>query len=285
MATINLGETNRLRVSQSTDSTLYMDAGEAGELRLPRRQADEDLATGDWINVFVYLDSDDRPAVTTVTPRAQVGQCACLRVAQVNQVGAFLDWGLPKELLVPYAEQKYPMEQAESHIVCVYIDDRTGRIVASSKLDRFLSSINDDFEVGLPVELMVHSLTDLGYKCVVDHTHWGVLYYGDVFERLSRGDTKNGYIKRIREDGKIDLCLQPLGVEGTEDVSHRILAKLGEHEGFLAVNDKSAPQDVYALLGVSKKAFKKALGSLYKKRLVTLEDDGVRLVDTPGDSE
>ena len=242
--------------------------------------------SGDWTNVFVYLDSDDLPAVTTVRPRAQVGQCAYLRVAQVNRVGAFLDWGLPKELLAPHSEQKNPMAPGESHVVRVYLDDRTGRIVASSKLDRFLGAVNERFEVGQQVELLVHSSTDLGYKCVVHHTHWGVLYYGDVFQRLSRGNKRNGYIKNIREDGKIDLCLQPPGAQGIDDVSRRILAKLGDRGGFLAINDKTAPRDVYDLFGVSKKAFKKALGGLYKKQLVTLGDDGVRLVDTPaGDPE
>lgn len=274
---IKIGEMNRLEIARIEPWGFILNGGEAGEILLPGKHTKYSYSMGERVDVFIYLDSEDQMTATTTKPLAQVNRFAYLKVADVNPVGAFLDWGLPKDVLVPFDEQKKPMRPGESHIVYLYLDRRSRRITASSKVDRFLKSLNDDFETGMSVDLMVHSRTDLGYKCIINQTHWGILFYEDVFERLAEGQTLKGYIKSIRDDRKIDLCITPPGYDGIEAVSAAIMTELRENDGFVPLNDKSPPADISARFGVSKQMFKKAVGALYKQRRITLEKDGIRL--------
>ena len=273
---LKLGEMNRLKIVRVDAHGYFLKGGPSGEIRLPDKHTTGTHSVGERVEVFVYLDSNDKPAATTRTPLGQVNQFAYLRVADVNPVGAFLDWGLPKHVLVPFDEQKHPMRVGESHVVYLYLDKKTRRIVASSKVDRFLKLLNDEFEPTQVVDLLVHSTTDIGYKCIVNHTHWGILFYEDVFEQLTVGQQLKGYIKQIREDRKINLSVTPPGYRGVEGVAERIMTALDESDGFIPLNDKSAPADIYARFGVSKQMFKKAVGALYRERRITLESGGIR---------
>ncbi len=276
---IKIGEMNILKIIREDAWGVYLDAGKEGEILLPNKHTNENRSLGDSIEVFVYLDSDDQITATTRKPLGQVNRFSFLKVAQVNPVGAFLDWGLPKDVLVPYDEQRVPMVEGNFYVVFIYLDEKTKRIVASSKIDRFLKSLNDAFVQSEKVNLLLHSHTDLGFKCIVNHSHWGVVYDKDIFQRLTIGQEISGYIKRIRDDGKIDLTLHPPGYAGIDGVAEKILNKLKAEGGFLPVTDKSAPRIIYGLFGVSKKAYKNAVGALYKRRLVSLNADGIRLTE------
>ncbi len=273
-----LGEMNKLQVIKVVDIGYFLDGDEQGEILLPNDQTEKSYALDEWVDVFIYLDSEDRMVATTRKPLGMVNQFAFLKVAQINPVGAFLDWGLTKDLLVPFHEQKRPMKEKQSYLVRIYLDSKSNRITASSRFDRFLDSFNDHFQEKQKVEILVQSQTDLGYKCIVEHTHWGVLYENEVFQRLKIGQQLEGFIKKIREDGKIDLCLHQPGYGKIDEISEIIVAKLKASDGFIKVNDKSAPELIYQLFGISKKAYKKAIGGLYKKKIIALENSGVRLI-------
>jgi predicted RNA-binding protein (virulence factor B family) len=230
--------------------------------------------------VFIYRDTEDRIIATTEKPYVMVGEFACLKVVSVTQSGAFLDWGLPKDLLVPFSEQEHKMEEEKRYVVGVYVDENSDRIVASARLDDFLyDESEDDFEVGEEVSLFVANKSDLGYKLIVNDSHWGLLHHQEVVRDLKRGEKLTGFIKNIREDGKIDLCLHMLASEKTGDVSDMIMKLLRKEGGFITVTDKSPPEEIRALFGVSKGDFKKAVGALYKKRIITIEEGGIRLND------
>ena len=276
---LKLGDTNHLQVIKEVDFGYFLDGDEEGEILLPRNQTQKLYSIDEWIDVFIYLDSEDRLVATTKTPLGKVNQFSFLKVAQVNPVGAFLDWGLSKDVLVPFHEQKKPMEAHKSYLVYIYLDTRSHRITASSRFDRFLDYYNDLFEEGQKVDIIIQSQTDLGYKCIVNHTHWGILYKNEVFERLKIGQAMESNIKKIREDGRIDLCLHQPGYGKIDGISERIMKKLKACEGFINVSDKSDPEIIYQEFGVSKKAYKKAIGALYKKRVITLVKGGVRLID------
>ena len=271
-----IGDMNRLEIMRTDERGYILDGGALGEIFLSSKQMATSYSAGDKVAVFVYLDSEDKPAATTRRPLARVGQFAHLEVVDVNPVGAFLDWGLPKHVLVPFDEQKVPMREGESHIVRLYLDSKTERIVATSKVDRFLKSENESFEPSEAVDLLVYASTDIGYKCIVNHSHWGILFYDDVFERLKIGQRIKGYIKQIREDSKINLCLNLPGYEGIEAFSEAIMETLRKEGGFIPLNDKSTPADIHARFGVSKQMFKRAVGALYKQRRITLEKEGIR---------
>ncbi len=277
---IKLGKMNKLQVWHPAPYGVLLDAGEDGELFLSDGAGGKGLSVGDWVEVFVYLDTEDKLAVTTKTPLGEVGRFSYLKVAAVTQVGAFLDWGLKKDVLVPFNEQKFPMVQGSSYVVYIYLDNKTGRIIASSKIDRYIKSLNEDFEIGEQVALLIESETDLGFKCIVNQTHWGILYGDEIFQSLSVGAEVTGYIKYIREDGKIDLCLQPPGYSRDRmgGIAEKILESIRQDGGFLAMTDKSPPADIYERFLVSKQVFKKALGALYKQRKIALEADGIRLL-------
>jgi len=266
-------------VIKTVDFGFYLDAEELGEVLLPKRHSPDDLSVGDSVDVFLYLDSEDRPVATTQRPKAKVAEFAYLKVLAITEIGAFLDWGLDKDLLVPFAEQHRNMEVDHSYLVYLYLDQRDGRIVASSKIDKFLDDDRPhDFRPQQQVNLIIANTTELGFKAIVNNSHWGVLYENDVFQRLSFGQYKKGFIKKIRDDGKIDLSLQG-GQETRDKYAKIILQYLNKQNGFAPVHDKSDPQLISRLFGMSKKAFKKAIGGLYKQRVITIEKDGIRLIE------
>jgi len=276
---ITIGHSYELEVVDVVEFGVYLDAGRLGDVLLPRQHAPRDLSVGDTVKIFLYLDSEDRPIATTQQPKACVGEFAYLRVVANTDVGAFLDWGLDKDLLVPFAEQHRPMEVGKSYLVYIYRDTVDGRIAASSRIDKFIDEeAPNNVKVGQAVDLIIANTTDLGYKAIVNHRYWGVLYKNEVFERLSFGQHKRGYIKRVRPDGKIDLILQG-GQESRDRYASLIVAYLRNHDGFAPVNDKSNPELIAELFGMSKKAFKKAIGNLYKQRVISIENDGICLLD------
>jgi len=275
---ITIGKTYKLKALKKLDFGVYLDAEDLYEVLLPKKYVPRDLAMGDEIEVFLYLDSEDRPVATTLKPKAQLGEFAYLQVVDVNDAGAFLDWGLEKDLFVPYGEQHRPMEVGHSYIVYLYLDKLKGRITASSKIDKYLDDEKPhDFTPQQPVHLLIANTTDLGFKAIINNSHWGVLYENDVFQRLSYGQSIDGFIKRVRPDGKIDLSLQG-GKETRDKYEKIILDYLKNQNGFAPVHDKTDPKIISDLFGMSKKAFKKAIGSLYKQRMINIEKDGINLV-------
>lgn len=276
---IELGKFNQLEVVKQVDFGMYLDGGEEGEILLPTRYVPEDCKVGDWLNVFLYLDNEERLIATTLTPLVQVGEFACLEVSWVNQFGAFLNWGLMKDLFVPFSEQKMKMQVGNKYVIHAYIDDESFRIVASAKVDRYLSKEKAPYQPGEEVNILIWQKTDLGFKAIIENMYSGLLYDSEIFQTLHTGDTLKAYIKQVREDGKIDLILQKPGFEKVDDFSktlyHYIIA---DHGGRIGLNDKSPAEEIYDVFGVSKKTFKKAVGDLYKKRLILLHEDGIELV-------
>lgn len=279
---IELGRFNRLEVVKQVDFGMYLDGGEEGEILLPARYVPEGCEVGDWLNVFLYLDNEERLIATTLTPLVQVGQFACLEVAWVNQYGAFLNWGLMKDLFVPFSEQKMKMEVGRKYIVHAHVDEESYRIVASAKVDRYLSKEKPDYQPGQEVDILIWQKTDLGFKAIIENEFSGLLYDSEIFRTLRTGDTLTAFIKQVREDGKVDLTLQKPGMAKVEDFSETLLRYIKENGGKSSLNDKSPAEEIYATFGVSKKTFKKAVGDLYKKHLIVLSDDGIVLAGEPG---
>jgi hypothetical protein len=275
--TTEIGKLNHLEVVKEVDFGIYLDGGDLGEILMPKRYVPEGTMPGDFLETFIYLDSEDRLLATTEKPLALVDEFALLEVVSVTPVGAFLNWGLPKDLFVPFREQRKPMEVGEKHLVYVYLDDHSKRIAASSKIEQFLDNIPVDYEENEEVDLIVVNETDLGYNAIIDNSHLGVLYKNEVFQTLNPGDRLTGYIKKIRPDGKIDLRLNKVGYEKIGGYADEILEKLKQNNGFLPLTDKSSPDEIYRTFGISKKNFKAAIGALYKQRLIELKDRGIRL--------
>ena len=277
---IELGKFNRLEVVKEVDFGMYLDGGDEGEILLPARYVPEGCQIGDILNVFLYLDNEERLSATTLTPLVQVGEFACLEVAWVNQFGAFLNWGLMKDLFVPFSEQKMKMQVGKKYIVHAHLDDESYRIVASAKVDRYLSKEKAEYQPGEEVNILIWQKTDLGFKAIIENKFGGLLYDSEIFQPLHTGMVLKAYVKQIREDGKIDLVLQKLGFEKVDDFSKTLLEYIREHDGYTPLNDKSPADDIYAAFGVSKKTFKKAVGDLYKKHLVVLQEDGIWLASS-----
>lgn len=273
---VEIGKVNKLKVLREVSIGVYLDGDTIGDVLLPKRYVPEGTKEGDEVEVFIHLDSEDRLIATTERPLAQVGEFAWLKVVSVSKFGAFLDWGLMKDLLVPFREQKEKMEKDRYYAVYVYFDDETGRIVASAKVDRFLDNVSPDYNPGDEVKLFVVGRTELGYKAVINGLHSGLLYYNQVFKPLQLGQHTKGYIARIREDEKIDLLLERPGYEKVDELSQQLLDALQKAGGFLPLTDKSVPADIEHRLGMSKKTFKKAIGALYKQRLIELLPDGIK---------
>ena len=274
MKGIRLGEMNTMKVVKEVDFGMYLDGGDEGEILLPARYVPEGCKPGDTLDVFVYLDQDERPVATTLTPKAMVGEFACLEVAWVNLYGAFLDWGLMKDLFCPFREQKMRMVKGNSYIVYVHLDEESYRIVASAKVDRFLGDGMPPYRRGEEVDLLVWQKTDLGFKVIIDNKWGGLVYKDQIFKYVHTGDRMKGYIDNVRPDGKIDVTLQPTGRRQTKELSDVLLDYLRENDGYCNLGDKSDAEDIYERFQVSKKAFKKAVGDLYKQRAITLEDGG-----------
>ena len=272
-----LGKYNQLEVVKEVDFGVYLDGGDDGEILLPSRYVPEGCKPGDVLNVFIYLDNEERLIATTLQPKVQVGEFACLEVAWINEYGAFLDWGLMKDLFVPFREQKMKMQKGRSYVVHAHVDEESYRIMASAKVERYLSKEKPDYQPGQEVEIMIWQRTDLGYKAIVEHQYSGLIYQGEIFKSLEPGMKLTAYIRQVREDGKIDLTLQKDGQKKVEDFSEVLLQFIKDQGGHTLLNDKSAAEDIYEAFGVSKKTFKKAVGDLYKKRLIVLEEGGIRL--------
>jgi len=272
-----IGKFNRLRVKKRVPFGAYLDGGELGEILLPKRYMPQRCEVDDEVEVFIYLDSEDRIIATTEKPKAIVGEFAMLQVVSVASMGAFLDWGLPKDIFVPFREQKTRMEKGKWYIVAVYFDHDSKRLVASAKIEKFLDNTIPGYSVGEEVDLLIASESDLGFNAIVNNRHTGVLYKNEVFQPLNRGDRVKGYIKKVREDDKIDLILQKPGYAKVDDNSQGILDKLKQHNGYIAVSDKSDPELIYSMFGISKKTFKKAIGGLFRDRVISIEEKGIRL--------
>lgn len=275
---VEIGKINTLEVVRETDNGLYLDGRELGEILMPHKFITEDVRNAGWADVFIYSDSEDRLVATTEKPFVMVGGFAFLKVVSVSKFGAFLDWGLPKDLLVPFREQKADMVEGRSYLVHVFVDILTKRIAASAKIDKYLDNIPPEYEHGDEVNLLIAEETDLGYKAIVNNEHWGMLYKNQLYQQLSQGQKITGYINKVRDDDKIDLLLEKPGYEKVDAISQKILDELTASRGFIAVSDKTSPDMINAMFGISKKNFKKAIGSLYKKRLITFDSDGIRLV-------
>lgn len=275
---VKIGNFNKLQVLKHVDFGVYLSGDEeTGEILLPRKYVPANCQVGDFVDVFLCYDSEDRLIATTETPKAQVGEIATLMVVGTSSVGAFLNWGLPKDLFLPFAEQTGRLRVGETVIVYIYLDN-TNRIASSMRLDRKIDKNPSDYEAGQSVDLLITEKTDLGFKAIVDSKHWGMLYSNEVFQPLKYGQRLQGFIKEIRpNDGKIDLTLYKTGHQGGDEVANKILEMLQASGGYLEINDKTSPEKIYDLFGASKKKYKIALGGLYKKRLITITDDGIRL--------
>ncbi len=273
---IEAGKYNELEVKSKAPVGVFLTDG-IEDILLPQRYAPSGLHEGDKLEVFVYLDNENRPIATTEKPFAQLGDFAFLEVKEVNQHGAFLDWGISKDLFVAFPEQRRAMDKGQEHLVYVFIDETSGRIAATSRWSKYLIG-SDELEEGEEVELLIAEKTDLGYRAIINNLHEGLIYKNEVFEELELGDRRRGFVRVIREDGKVDLRLQAEGYSNVENSRHIILHYLRENGGLLPLGDKSPAEDIYHLLKISKKTFKKTIGGLYKQRLITMSDDEVRLI-------
>ncbi|NOS87054.1 MAG: GntR family transcriptional regulator [Methylococcaceae bacterium] len=274
---IHIGTMNTLTVVKKQGPDVYLGSNVSGKVLLADKKLSPSCQLDDVLEVFVYVDADGHLAATTTVPFAQVGDIAWLKVVSLNYVGAFLDWGLTKNLLVPFSEQHHELEVGRSYLVKLFLDDKN-RIAATTKIDRFLTDEAEDFSVGQKVSLIIADETDLGVKAIINHSHWGQLYHNELFQPVRKGQKLDGYIKHIREDQKIDLSLHQPGYGKVVSLTDTILNKLKDHEGVLQLSDKSPPEAIYAMFGVSKKVFKQAIGSLYKQKLISLDKHAIRLL-------
>lgn len=278
------GSLNTLRLRRFAGPGAFLvEAGDPDglEILLPGKLVPEGAKVGDDLEVFVYLDSEDRPVATTTRPRVQVGEVACLRVVASNDAGVFLDWGLPKDLLLPYneipREQKFDLEPGRFVLVMVFQDD-TGRIAASARLDDFIAKEAGGFNEGDPLRIIVSNRTDLGWRVVVNNRYWGLVHNNEVFGQLKPGESRDGWVKSLRSDRRLNVALVPPGPARLDPAAQKVLDKLAAEGGFMAVGDKTPPEAIYTLFGVSKKVFKQAIGGLFRERRIVIEAGGIRLV-------
>ncbi|MDE1350947.1 S1-like domain-containing RNA-binding protein [Vibrio aestuarianus] len=276
---INVGQINSLEVVKIADFGVFLDASDFGTTLLPNRFVPEGVELGQQIDVFLYFDSANQLAATTETPIAKVGEWGLMKVEGVNSTGVFVDWGVKdKDLLVPYSEQRARFTEGQTILVYVYTDKASGRIVGTTKFNKVLDKTPANYTKNQQVDLLIAERSDLGYKAIINGQHWGMIFPSDVFGKLFIGKSLKGYIKNVREDGKIDLALQKVGVEKMDEMSAKILELLEKKGGFLPLSDKSTPDAIFATFRTSKGTFKKSIGGLYKQGKITIEPDGIRLV-------
>ncbi len=273
-----VGKFNKLQVVKEVDFGVYLDGGELDTILLPKRYVPKDCEIGDWIDVFLYFDSEDLLIATTETPKVQVGQCELLKVIDINNAGAFMDWGLPKDLLVPYSEQHKPMEVGYSYVVYVFYDHDSDRIAASTRLQDHLAEESVWVKPKQAVSLLIAGRTELGYKAVIDNRYLGLIFRGDAFRPLKIGERLGGFIKSIRPDGKIDLLISQATLQGDHALGEDIIRHLKTSGGVSLLTDKSDPDDIYRTFKVSKKKYKQALGTLYKSKRILLAPDKITLI-------
>ncbi|TKD66222.1 S1 RNA-binding domain-containing protein [Flavobacterium sp. ASW18X] len=275
---IKIGDYNTLEVLRSTSVGIFLGDEEGTEILLPNKYVPENIEQGQMLNVFCYLDHMERPIATTLNPYIKRGDFSLLEVVEINNIGAFADWGLEKQLLIPYREQQTKVEEGKKYIVHCFMDEKSFRLVGSTKIDRFLDNAEMNLEIGQEVAILVYKKTELGWSVAINDKHQGLIFANEVFKQIAVGDRLTGYIKQIREDQKVDVSLQPTGVQLLDAAADTILSKLKQGHGFLPLHDKSSPDEIKRELELSKKAFKKGVGILYKKRLIVLEEDGIRLL-------
>lgn len=276
---IELGRINNLEILRDTSVGLFLGNEEGNDVLLPNKYVPTGYEIGQKIKVFCYLDYDERPVATTLEPDIMLGEFRLLQVAEVNEFGAFMEWGLEKHLLVPFREQRVKMKEGQWYVVHCYLDERSGRLVASNKLDKFLSNDTVDLKEWEQVDLVVTRQTDLGWEVIVNERHKGLVYFNEVFKPINIGDVIPGCVKTVRKDNKLDISLQPLGAKVLEPAAKKIYEVLVENGGFLGLHDKSAPEEIRDVFQMSKKTFKKGLGTLYKDRKIKIESDGITLSD------
>jgi uncharacterized protein len=280
----NIGERASLTILREKPHGLFLDGGELGEILLPRGEMPREWSIGTAVDVFLYNDSEDRPVATLKSPKVMPGQFGRLKCVAVTGVGAFLDWGLTKDLLVPFREQKVRMDVGKNYVVFVMVDEHTSRIVATTRIARHMDQTPPDFYPGQEVDLIAFGKTDLGYKAIINGTHSGLIFASDVFQPLHPGESLKGYIAGVRPDGKIDLSLQPAGRARVDDLEERIVKELEARGGFWSIGDHSPAAEINEELGVSKRTFKQATGALFRKKRITMEGKGLRLVDDGSDA-
>ena len=269
----HIGRYNSLKIKSVLPNYCLLDGGHLGDIAL--QEAGPNKA-GDVINAFIYLDSEGKLVASTKKQLAEVGTVAWLKVVSINDTGAFLDWGLPKDLLLPFSEQRYELKEGSHCLVKIYIDN-SNRIAATTRLDKHLLEQAKNYQPGQQVSLVIAEKTELGFKAVVDHQYWGLLYDNEIYQPLKKGQHISGYIKRVRQDGKLDLSLQQAGYGKIDEVTEKILEKLRQNNGHMLISDKSSPEAIKAVFGISKKVFKQAIGALYKKRIITIETSGIKI--------
>jgi len=274
---IEIGKYNTLRVVKVVDFGVYLDGEERGEILLPNEYVPKDCFPEDYLKVFVYFDSEDRIIATTEVPNIRVGEFAWMKVVSTSSVGAFLDWGLRKDLLVPFREQRDRMEEGKSYLVYAYVDESSDRIVATAKIEKYLDNVPVEYKTVQEVDVLIARKSDMGYNVIVDNLHWGLVYRNEVFRPLKLGQKLKGYIKGIRKDDKIDITLQKKGYDRVDAIVEKILEKLEDNGGVLDVSDKTAPEIIYNLFECSKKDYKKAIGTLFKDKKIELTDTEIKL--------
>ncbi|MEH6407510.1 MAG: S1-like domain-containing RNA-binding protein [Leeuwenhoekiella sp.] len=276
---LEIGAYHKLKIDRDTPPGLFLVNDEGDEVLLPGQYIPEEFEIGDVLDVFIYLDNDERPVATTLKPLIERKRFAYLRCTDVNKIGAFVDWGIEKQLFIPFANQVTPMQKGQWYVVYMYLDEKSNRLVGSTKLNQFLK--NEDVQVQKydKVEIMISHYSDHGANVIINGQYTGLIYKDTIFEDLRVGDKLPGYIKRVREDGKIDVLLQPEGAKSIEPNANYILEELKANGGQLQLHDKSSPEEIQAQLGLSKKSFKKAVGVLYKERLIDILEESIKLKD------
>ncbi|MCC7299017.1 MAG: GntR family transcriptional regulator [Bacteroidia bacterium] len=277
------GQYNELLMLKSTDFGIYLDGGDLGEILMPLKYVPEGVEAGQRVHCFVYYDTEDRLIATTEIPKAVVGECAFLECVAATKFGAFMHWGLTKDLLVPHREQNLPLEEGRSYVIHIYTDTVSNRIVGSAKIEKHLNKTTPTFKEGDEVNLLIARKTDSGMVAVINHTHTGLIYQNEIFQNLRSGDAVKGYIFKMREDGKTDLKLQKPGYDALVGLDKDVVNVFKKHGGYLAVTDKSDPEEIYRLFQMSKKNWKKIIGNLYKKRAIEMFDEGIRIVQHEDD--
>lgn len=270
-----LGQWNTLEILRESPPGLILDGGDDGEILMPKKYIYDGCDIGSTADVFLYTDSQDKLVATTERPIGVVGEFVDLECTMTTRIGAFMDMGLQKDLLVPFSNQKSPLTKGNHYLVYIYIDDLTNRMVGSTKLNKFLSDEAPHYREDQEVDLVIAKQTDLGYKAIINHSHWGLLYHNEIFQKLRPGQKTVGYIQHVREDGKVDLTLHKPAEEKVSELTDQILLEIDAHRGRLPLTDKSPPEDIYELFHVSKKTFKRAVGALYRERKIELHSDGI----------
>jgi uncharacterized protein len=275
---IQIGQNNTLRAARNTVNGIYLSDDTGNEVLLPNSLIPEGLSVNDFLDVFIYNDSEDRIVATTLTPKIKLNEFALLRVNAVSGFGAFMDWGLPKDLLVPFSEQPNRFAEGEWHLVCLYLDEKTNRLAGSANIEKFLDNSQADFNPGDEVGLIVYRKTNLGFNVIINNQYSGLLFRNEIFQPIEIGYATIGFIKKLRDDKKIDVSLHRFGYRNIAPNSEKILALLKQHDGFMSITDKSSPQKIAEQFGMSKKTFKKAIGDLYKQRVISIEPGGIRMI-------